>query len=312
VLMFSEFNQAPLFDFSPSYVVTGKPVRVLEVGAGISFHRWIPIEPGRTTPRGPNNTYVEIDNFPAYGVADLSDPTNPVYPQISSGGKLRDFKNRIPNFVDSAGNTVVTVSTDAAGNTIYIRNDNNDTLRISKVQRLTFKAIKLMGRASLDLGLLTGLPQSSGPFKLFGEVAVLGVENQPYYYENRSERIPVMLGASIPTFGILDLLNFQVEYLKNNYPDNNSQQYVNSIPHPAYPGDSPAEYAARKAAGQYQDDDLKWSVFLKKTLVPGLETYLQVANDHFRVQDYNAQPSYMPLTQRPSDWYYMLRFQWNI
>jgi hypothetical protein len=308
-LIFSEFNQAPLFDFSPSYVVTGKPDRTLEIGLGISLHRWIPIEPSRTTPRGPNNTYVEVDDFPAYGFID---PFSSVYQPVSAGGELKEIKSRIPNLTDSAGMPVVTVGVDAQGNTVYIRNDNGDTLRIRKSQRLTFKAVKVMGRASLDVGELMGLPSSSGPFKVFGEVAVLGFENQPYYYEDIQERIPVMAGISVPTFGLLDLLTLQVEYLKNGYPDNNSQQFINTLPQPAFPGDNPAEYAARKAAGQYEDDDMKWSVYLKKTVVPGLEAYLQVANDHFRVQDFNAQPSFMPLTQRPSDWYYMLRLQWSL
>jgi hypothetical protein len=121
-----------------------------------------------------------------------------------------------------------------------------------------------------------------------------------------------MLGVNIPTFGVLDLLAFQVEYLKNSYPDNNNEQFSNVLPHAAFPANSPYDYAVRKASGQYVDDDLKWTAYLKKTIVPGLEAYLQVANDHFRVQDFNAQPSFMPLTQRPSDWYYMLRLQWNM
>lgn len=312
VLLFSEFNQSPLFDFSPSYVVTGKPARVVEVGAGVSLHRWLPIEPSRTTPRGPNNTYVEIDNFPAYGIVD---PFSAVYTPISSGGTLKEIRSRISSLVDTTGgfpHSVVRDSVDADGNLIYVRNDNDSILRIRKSEHLTFKAVKVMGRASLDVGGLLDLPPSSGPFKLFGEVAVLGIQDQPYYYEDVTARIPVMLGVSVPTFGILDLLTFQLEYLKNDYPDNNSQQFINSVPQPAFPGDNPVEYAARKSAGQYRDDDLKWTAYLKKTLVPGLEAYLQVANDHFRVQDFNAQPSFMPLTQKPSDWYYMLRLQWSM
>jgi hypothetical protein len=319
-MIFSEFNQAPIFDFSPSYVVTGKPLPILEVGAGISLHRWLPIEPSRTTPRGARNTYVEVDDFPAYGVLDANGDYQAI---TSSAGTLKEIQNRIDNFywfnpADSTVTFAATRGTDSQGRTIYVRADTgaaldaSDTLRIGKSERLTFQAVKVMGRASLDLGTLLAMPASSGPFKLFTEVAVLGVQNQPYYFEKRSERVPVMAGLSIPTFGVLDLLSFQVEYLKNSYPDNNSAQFNNIVPHAAFPGDSPADYAARKAAGQYEKDDLKWTAYLKKTVVPGLEAYLQVANDHFRVQDFNAQPSFMPLTQRPSDWYYMLRLQWNM
>ncbi|MCD6024360.1 MAG: hypothetical protein K0Q91_1276 [Fibrobacteria bacterium] len=308
LLLFSEFNQAPIFDFTPSYVVTGKVVKALEIGAGVSFHRWLPIVPSQESPRGPGNTYVEIENFPAYGVQD---PLTLEYSPVAGEGTLKEIQNRVTTFVDSTGTPVVSQSTDANGNTIYIT-VAGDTLRIGKSQRLTFQAVKVMGRASLDLGVLTGLSGEAGPFKVFGEVAVLGIKNQPYYYEDITHRIPVMLGISVPTFGVLDLLSFQIEYLKSPYPDNNFQQFSNLVPHPGFPGDNPGAYADRRDAGQYEKDDLKWSAYLKKTIVSGLEVYLQVANDHFRVQDVTAQPSFMPLTQKSSDWYYMLRFQWGL
>jgi hypothetical protein len=309
VLLFSEFNQAPLFDFSPSYVVTGSVMKAVEVGAGISFHRWLPIRSSVESPRTANNTYVEVDGFPAYGVQD---PNTLAFTPISNGGTVKDLKSRVTTYVDTTGMAVVSEATDSKGRTVYIRNDNGDTLRIGKSQRLTFQAIKVMGRASLDIGTLLDLPSTTGPFKVFGEVALLGVENQPHFFEKRSERMPVMLGVDIPTFGILDLLTFQVEYLKNPYPDNNYQQFNNNLPQPTLPSDDPQNYEARRASGQYDDDDLKWSAQLKKTVVTGLDIYLQVANDHFRVQDVTAQPSFMPLTQDPTDWYYMLRFQWSL
>jgi hypothetical protein len=309
LLLFSEFNQAPLFDFTPSYVVTGKVTKAVEVGAGVSLHRWLPIQPSRENPNNPNNTYIEVEDFPEYGVKD---PFSGVYRQLAEPGTLKEIQSHISTFVDSTGTPVVSAAVDANGNVVYIRTDNGDTLEIADSQRLTFQAVKLMGRASLDLGVLLDLPGSTGPFKVFGEVAVLGVKNQPYYYENILERMPVMLGVSLPTFGILDLLTLQIEYLKSPYPDNNFSQFSNNLPQPAFPGDNPGEYDVRLENGQYDKDDLKWSAFLKKTVVPGLEIYLQVANDHFRVQDVTAQPSFMPLTQESSDWYYMLRFQWSL
>ncbi len=311
LLIFSEFNQAPLFDFSPSYVVTGKVTSAFEVGAGVSFHRLLPIRTSVESPRSETNTYVEIGNFPKYGVYDYN--TSTYTPLTNASGTLREMQNRVTTYTDSTGASIVAAGVDGQGRTVYIRNDNGDTLRIGKSERLTFQAIKVMGRASLDLATLLDISEAvSGPFKIFGEVAVLGLENQPYFYENRSERIPVMLGVNIPTFGILDLLAFQVEYLKNPYPDNNYQQFSNNLPQPALPDDDAQVYEARRASGEYDEDDLKWSAYLKKTVVPGLEVYLQVANDHFRVQDVNAQPSYKPVTDQKSDWYYMIRFQWGL
>src|SRR5690606_18569873 len=64
-LLFSESAESPIFDFSPSYVATFKIGNVLELGAGLSLHRWLPIQPSVTTPNDEKSIYVEVPNFPA-------------------------------------------------------------------------------------------------------------------------------------------------------------------------------------------------------------------------------------------------------
>jgi len=180
-----------------------------------------------------------------------------------------------------------------------------------KTDHFTFKAINLMGRASFNLGALMGMEETrSGPFKLFAEAAVLGVQNQPLYYEKIEKRIPVMAGIDIPTFGILNLLSLQMEYLKNDLPDNTYQQFQEALPQPSFTGNNIASYMNEKAAGNYKADDIKWTVFVHKALTPGLDLFAQAANDHFRVQNVTAEPSYVPVTHKKGDWYYMFRFQW--
>jgi hypothetical protein len=155
-------------------------------------------------------------------------------------------------------------------------------------------------------------PSASGPFKVFAEAAILGVQNQPYYYEKIQERIPMMVGLDIPTFGILSLVSLQMEYFKNPYPENSYQQYANTLPQPAFPAGNPALYEANRASGLYAEDDLKWSLYVQRNLYTGLDIFLQAANDHFRVQDVNAGPSFTPVTHHKSDWYYLLQFQWSM
>jgi hypothetical protein len=121
-----------------------------------------------------------------------------------------------------------------------------------------------------------------------------------------------MLGADIPTFRLFDLFSVQMEYLKNPWPDFNYDQFTYSMPVPSLPGGSPNDYALKKQAGVYNHDDLKWSVSLQKTIVTGWQAQVQVANDHLRVQDEFAQPSFMPVTQGKSDWYYLVRFLWSM
>ncbi len=311
-LIFSEFWEAPFFDFSPSYVATAKIGKALEIGGGFSLHRWIPIKPSVTTPTTAANAYVEVDSFPAFPA--INDDTLLFIHQLAfSGGTLKGMGNQIGTYADSFGTPLATKMTDAQGRMIYVLTSNGDTLRPKVSTALTFKAIKVMARASLNLGgLLSMEEKNSGSFKLFTEVAVLGIENQPYFYDKIQQRIPVMLGADIPTFGLLNLLCLQMEYFKNPYPDNTYQQFTNSLPQPAFPGDNPALYESNKQSGLYGKDDTKWSVFIQKTLFTGLDLFIQAANDHFRVQDNLGQPSFAPVTRQKSDWYYMLRFQWGM
>jgi hypothetical protein len=66
------------------------------------------------------------------------------------------------------------------------------------------------------LNALLGLDAARiGDFALYGEAAQLGLKNYPIFYTRLSERRPVMLGASIPTFGLLKNLSVEVEHLAN-------------------------------------------------------------------------------------------------
>ncbi|MDB5049181.1 MAG: hypothetical protein JWO30_2252 [Fibrobacteres bacterium] len=310
-LLFSEFNEVPIFDFSPSYVATAKVGKAFEFGAGFSLHRWLAVKPSVTTPTRSSNSYIEVDNFPV--IPSLNDTGASGHHQLGfAGGTLKDMEGHIGNYTDSAGTPLATVSVDEAGNTIYVM-ARGDTLRPKSSKALTFKGIKVMARASLDVGALLDMDAgSTGPFKLFAEAAILGVENQPYYYEKIQQRIPLMVGMHVPTFGILSLASIQFEYFKNPYPENSNQQYTNSVPQPALPSGNPALYEINRQAGLYSEDDMKWSVYLQRNLYSGLDLFLQAANDHFRVQDVNAGPSFTPVTHHKSDWYYLLQFQWSM
>ncbi|MEO7426153.1 MAG: hypothetical protein ABI036_13275 [Fibrobacteria bacterium] len=311
-LIFSDFYSNPVFDMSPSYVATFKIGKALELGAGVNFRHFIPIKPSATTPKADKSTYVEIPGFPAYPAIDSTQGA-------FAGGTLKAMKNQVTQFTEAdAATAVVSAVKDAEGKTVYVRADNGDTLRPSVETPLTFKAIELMGRFSLNLGSLFGMEEAAtGPFKVFAEAALLGVQNQPYYFDKRSERIPIMMGVNIPAFGLLDLVSVQAEYFKNPWPDNNFNVFHDGLPVPDLPptalGNSgPGLYQSRKASGFYDKDDLKWSILLQRTLVPGWVMNLQVANDHFRGQDQYAQASSLPVTQEKSDWYYLLRFAWSM
>jgi hypothetical protein len=177
----------------------------------------------------------------------------------------------------------------------------------------TFRGFKTMARASVDVGMLLGLNAiPSGEFKLYSEIALLGVQNQPFYYENRLERMPVMVGLNLPTFGLLDRLAVEAEYHKSRYANTITMPLNDNLPLPITSfQDNPINYAD----GAYENtkDDWKWSVYGKRRITEAVTLYGQVATDnarHFGVV--MATPYDLPATRTIGEWYYVLRLDFGI
>lgn len=83
----------------------------------------------------------------------------------------------------------------------YIDTASNDTILY------TFKGIKLIGRASVDVKEFFDGENNDffgkEDLKLYGEAALLGVKNYPGWYNNPLERIPMMVGFNWPTNQLL-------------------------------------------------------------------------------------------------------------
>ena len=92
VLLFSEFNEAPIFDFSPSYVATAKLGKAFEIGAGFSLHRWLPIKPSQTTPTSTYNTYVKWIISPPSRPFTIPRPAS--FNRVLPGARSRTSKTR--------------------------------------------------------------------------------------------------------------------------------------------------------------------------------------------------------------------------
>jgi hypothetical protein len=164
-------------------------------------------------------------------------------------------------------------------------------------------AVKLLAFFELDFNAMLGLDGARlGAFNLYGEVAQLGLKNHPIFYTNSAQRRPIMLGASVPTFGLLSNLSFEIEYLKNP----NIESIASTYDKLDLPPDPDFRYKV------YDQDDTKWSVHASRGLNKFLTLYLQVANDHMRLKDNFARPEYIPITNEPSHWYWLTRIQWMI
>lgn len=188
----------------------------------------------------------------------------------------------------------------------------------------SFRGGKAAARMAFNFGTLLGMGEND--FKLYGELALLGIKDYPFYYENKSERMPAMFGFVLPTFRLLDMLGVEFEYRKSKFRNTMSwvmddaplpiplagatEDYsVYDLTNPRY-----TEAAADSMAKVFQEDDWKWSLYARRQITRGMTVHAQVASDHLR--HFGLQiapiPGYAPATERTKDWYYILRLEFGI
>ncbi len=290
-----ERDLPPTGNLSPSFVVTAKPVSGIELGGGVSCHHCIAVKPSVTSPKiGPD---VSADKY----------------------GKGSGYIIPNPNFDDTLPVTDLTgFRIDDQGASTFNPRYIYDTTNF-----YTFQGVKLMARASVDPKAFVPMPML-GPedLKVFGEVALLGVKDYPFYYEKKTERMPVMFGINAPIFPVmghrvLDLLSFQMEYYNSPFPNSIENAYrfqMPTLPFVDALGNSnqdPNRFDPTRP--EVTDDNWKWSVLAKKTVVRGLTLYAQAANDNLRLVNWKAEQSYAPVTnQQAKDWYYLIRLELGI
>jgi hypothetical protein len=375
--VYFEYQNAPLFDVTPAYVFSWRPVRGIEIGGGGALRRWFSNNRAYfgtdkdAKSALPASQYVEIANFPEvqnqamvhYSYVDgggnkvqadtfavwrggaaldqaalLAGKSGGAVTGVtmiqdgSPAGARSGIKKFLMNTKYSDGTNCWDGSStscqsyyDADGNLAVTGADGTLTgstaaAAVTKEQDITRSAINLMARATLDLADLLGVGERTGPFKLYGEVAVLGVKNQPVYYEKISQRMPMMAGIHVPTFGLLDLLAVETEYLSNPYQDSQQELSIHNReplvgPSMAIPDLTPEAYKLpRFVEPSVHGDDLKWSVHAVRTLVPGVRLKVQVANDHLRLQNFDIGgilPSVAPQTVRKNQWYVITHLDWG-
>lgn len=280
----------PTYDIAPSYLVAYKPTEALEFGAGVTYAHGIPIKPSITTPKTRENAYLGDSALPQSEWNKAGYDYNDSHIVPDGDAKLG---TKHPD-----GKPYVTLSENGIPN--------------SQLKYYTFKGVKVMGRASIN-------PQAwlqselLGPedLKLYGELAILGVQNYPFYYEKITERMPIMMGFNLPTFKIFDILSVEVEYYKSKFQNNIRDVFQYTLPKWKLPPDQTVNtYQSFIDTSKIEtEDDIHWSVYAKKTLFEGLTLYVQVASDHMRVMSFNAEPSDLTVTRKPSQWYYLARLQ---
>ena len=154
--------------------------------------------------------------------------------------------------------------------------------------------------------------------KIYGEYAILGLKDYPRYYNNISERMPVMFGFDIPTFKFLDVLAFEAEYYTSPYFGNNSQTLYDGYDYPVPipdPNWTDEEYNTDHGLVTTTAHRWKWSLYGSKAFGKNFRIVAQAARDHSRFQtSLYDQPYYLfdgDVTVGAKDWYYLFRAVWS-
>lgn len=282
--LFGEYFNAPIYDITPAYIATWRPVSWLTVGGAGALHRYI--TPTPKTKRELTKDYAYRKDFLVPGTGGAADERltmleTDLQNYVSAQGMNFDSLANLPANAGTGGN----VSFDLA-------------------------AVKLMAFFEVDFNQVLGFDERRmGKFNLYGEVAQLGLKNYPIFYTESSQRRPMMLGVSVPTFGLLNNLSIETEYLDNPNVESIASTYdrLDLVPEDNLLVDLQT-YRYRT----YHKDDVKWSVHASRSLSDYLTLYVQVANDHMRLKDKNTTPQFVPVTNEKDHWYWLARIQWAI
>lgn len=254
----------PLYDLSFAYLTGFKTGNgVLDLGGGVQLDHYLPVKPSRTSPKNPAN-----------GI-------------FASGGKKYVGS---PSYYEAHKDTV---------SRNLVRAAIDDTANPPAYEYISFKAVKLMARGTLDpKPLFPSDALGKEDLKVYAEMAVLGVKNYDVYYEKIAERMPVMVGINLPAFKLLDVLSVEVE--KYASPHANSYEEVKQQ-------NLPIPYAGSRLAADPKEDDLKWSIYTEKQVLNGVSVVGQVARDHLRAIQYPGKTDPFEAIRAKKDWHWTLR-----
>jgi hypothetical protein len=312
-ILVSERDYRPQGDFSPAYQVQAT-FGAFQFGAGFSLHHFLPIN-GQLSKSDIANAgkdvVVKYNAFPNFKAAQ-------------NQYKLDDVTGT-PTVEDTiyhaAGQPLTATLTDMDGvvaenpqltkdDQYRITDASNGVVYIPDTVYFTTQGIKLMARAAFDLQKLVPIDMlNPEDLKVYAEVAVLGLKNQPGYYEKLADRIPLMLGINLPTFRLLDKLSFEVEYFRNPMEDD-LESMISKGNYNPIPLGSGVLFPVID-----HKDDIKWSLYASRQIFSGFSLRAQIANDHFRAPQ--IAPSQhlftsVPATRKISNFYYIVTLNFGI
>jgi|GEM_PF-777840 len=265
----------------------------------------------------------EMEWFPFYDLSLSWISKLPVGKTLELGGGV-DFARFLPANDDLTTPPITTLATKRITN--FYTSGCDATAANCDTSFYTFKGIKLMGRFTFDPKRFFQEESSNELFtlgkedgKIFGEVAVLGLKNQGPIYNDVRQRMPVMFGVNIPTFNMLDVLAFQMEYYAMPYPNDYSNQirFVSAgVPQPTNGccfGNPDVKYTTANVNSDqpnyYAHHHWYWSVYGRRWLGKHLAIVAQAARDHWRTSTpYATRRDFEEALSDPSkQWYAALK-----
>lgn len=124
--------------------------------------------------------------------------------------EIQQFASTNPNSISFKHWSNAYVETDTGF--VYLPLDTTGSV-VGDTGYYTLAATKLMLHAAFNPKTMLGLPYwSERDWRLYAEVALLGLANQPILYEVRGRRIAFMAGANLPSLGWLNSCEVAYEW----------------------------------------------------------------------------------------------------
>lgn len=320
----SEAQHYPYFDIHLAYSGSYSFGNFLEVGAGVKANAILPVRPSRTTPTGgeglglQDNTYKFVPVQTGTVIRNAAGaPVKTISVALIPGTDsalvtVRDSAgNDEPIRVKATGNGIAGLSRGPLGNSamssLTPANGSGDLYPElgGTNTHYSFAGTVLGGRIALNPMAFFGEsnPLGKDAFKIYAEVAVLGLKNYDGLYEKRSERLPVMVGLNLPTMGKLDFLTIEVEQFKSREIPTYDKRSFYNIPQP---GNHKEEVETLWDDERRKQDDLKWVLAAKRSF-RGWGVAAQVGTDHTKLED-ATDGALFDVMSKPSQWYAEVRF----
>jgi hypothetical protein len=313
--LFFEHGLEPNYDLSPGIVASYNLGGFVEVGAGAVFSHLIAWDEKAVTPKLRSNAYTGSGaSGQRLAVSEWNKPglesnDTLIVPEGDPRLSLTVDPNTRPDLT-SKGLPVKYVT--AAQNGVPN----------SQLEYYTFRGIKTMGRIAVTPFTIGDAPKK---VSLYSEVSLLGVKDYPFFYEKKSERMPITLGANIPLPGGFEV-TAEAEHYKNKFQNNVHTVYEFVVPqwqesqnsffvdsldaqgHPVPDGNG-GFVPSSVVKASHQNGEWFWNFEAKKTFYDKVTFTGKVAHDFLRLYNFFGNPSSEPAFQHSYGWYFAFKSQ---